>query len=721
MPQKINLDFLDEPQGEATVNLDFLNADPVQAAKDERDRAAREHQAQKYPTLYEQTGDEADKGKPVEKTKPISDAFLAALPLANPALLWNDRVSDPFKRAMTTAGQDVAGALSFLPKILTSPFKTAAESGEARGRLADQAGQAYQQGDYPYAMSRGMLSMVPFLGPAAANMLDESGVDPAKGTGHVIGAATSGPAVAAEVAAARALPGAAASLAKYGVKNAAIDFMNRDMTPAQQIFKAIRPKNQPTGAMSYVEGAEPYMKRGAELTGTPVTDLDTFDKALDASKAELIQQGRGLRGAGSPYTYDTTPVATAIKNGIPRDVEIRQPEVAQAIRDWADETYGGKNMDIDDIDALRKGGNRRDAGFWNKLPNARMNITTNQLVNNIETDALRKVEYDGLESNVGTGEGLKQVNRGIRDILQTQDYVDRRFNVEQRQALQNLPQQIGKLAALGRFGSAAKMLIAHNPTGAGMEALTGMGEIGLTNFLKDLNSTNGQIASAFRRSTATPAPVPINPVTRAGLPPAQSTVQPQTTGSAAPGGMTAQTSWQQPQSIKLPQSPTFGAGQGWAQALRNLFLGSRETGVAQVPGRPYAGTQPAEAAPIDVPFRMVHGGQLEGAPERAALPESTKGRETQPNELAAKKTGETTEEGSTGNARGEARRMKATRASKEAQEDYEEEVNGKVAPDANFYIARDKATGRLKKVFLGPEGAADKFKLKKGGILEENK
>lgn len=551
MPQKLNFAGLDSTSRPAQVKI------PVELEMlEKRNEAARRLQAERYPSSQELSGDDRD-GSGVEGAKPFFGQYGAPTGLLDPAGMLSTVMSD-------LNPMNIAGGLWDLVKTGGGVWGKS----EEWNKSVNEVGQAWQEGDYLHAVTKGALNMLPIAGPMATGMARQGGVDPASLPGHALSAAIGPKLYGAAGRAARAPVQAASGLksavggAYQAIKNKAIDVANRNVEPHMQYFKAIRPKNQPLGAAESIRGAEAEINRGAEILDKDVVDIFTMDEALDAAKKERIAQARALRGASpKAMTYDMTPIADEMKAGIPRDVRIRQPEVAQAIEQWADETYRGKRMDIDDVDALRKGGNRRDAGFWNKLPGGRMNSAVNQAMNKIETDAVRRLERSGLDDAVGTGTGHAEVNRAIRDILRTEDYIDRRFNVELRQAVQNLPQQIGKLAALGKFGSAAKNLMKLDPVMAGVDVLTGLGEIGVSNFLKELNSTSGQIASAFRRSKARQKPITLNQVSRyqRALAPAQvrmqgqPTVQPTTmTGTGTPGQPLTAQGWRQQGAQALP-------------------------------------------------------------------------------------------------------------------------------------------------------------------------
>lgn len=571
--QELDLSFLDDsPQPDVSVNLDFLTepgTDPNQAWRD--------LQKARFPT-NEESGRGAP-GTPVDSgVMPVSDAMRAALPFANPAALWDSKVRDAFGRMTKTAVSDVAGAAMMVPRALFSPRKTAEALGAQRERGETRVGQAWQQGDYPYALSRGLLNMVPF-GPGMGEVLDESGVDPAKGVGHVVGMGITPKVLGDLTRGIKAVPGVVSDAAKYGVKNAAIDVLNKNLTPAQQYFKALRPLNSKLGFDKSVNVAMPELKAAADSAGLKIEDIQSLDLAHDLAMNDLIAKQRALMG-DRPVIISGKPIAAAIKKAIPDLFRQENPEAAASIEEWADKTYD-RDFTHEQLNQFRKDANAANAGYYGKLPQGQMAMDrkVDSAIKVAKGNAIRNTLYDGLETDSGTGDALRTVNQRIKALMDSQEILDRRYNVEQRQALQNLPQQIGKLAAFGKFGRAAKMLI-QNPSlagvgAAGVDVLTGMGEIELTNLLRETNSTNGQIASAFRRMTNEPTAIPISPVSRyqrAIGPAGAGDVLPSTeTGSASPASASAQSQWQRPSAIQLPQQDASTAPPDPQTAWRTAF------------------------------------------------------------------------------------------------------------------------------------------------------
>lgn len=561
--RQIDLSFLDEPAAKP-IDLSFLDNEQAvtpelpQRRPDKNAQAWRDLQAERFPTKDEG-------GDPDEvASKPFSS-------LLSPRGLWTQGktalfdifggIVSPFRNAKSfSPGLELVRAAH----TLSGDLGTAREHAEtSAGKAQDLASREGGLMNWSVAGSKTLLNMLPVVGPMVNNMAEE-GADPSKIAGHIEGML-----LAKKVLETTASPIKATKGAYGAVKNAAIDVSSITNKPWEQVFKSIRPKNQPKIKMTPTEdnmfqSAMGEAAHGSKVIDEPIKNLDTFSRSLEAARKARIAEAKTLRANDPGYhDYDMTPVAKAIKDAIPTKIKVEDPAMAKAIVDWADETYHGKKMDLETVDGIRQGGNAEDAPYYNKLSMARM-VSDRKLTSAISkarTDAVRKVEYEGLEQNTGGGKALQEINRQIRDIIQVEDYTNRRYNVELRQAMQNLPQQVSKLMAFGRFAKAVKMLAAHSPTGAAGQLLMGLGEVGLADFMKELNSSNGQIASAFRRFEGTRKQISLNPISRAAANRSLTagttartpvaTVQPSTlTGSATPGN--AYEGWNQQGAVMLP-------------------------------------------------------------------------------------------------------------------------------------------------------------------------
>lgn len=533
--QQLDFSFLDQ---QAPKPLDFSFLDET---KPDKNQAWRDLQAERFPTKDEGGDPDAVAAKPLS----------SVLSLAG---LWTQA---------KTAAYDLFGApaslfrnaKSFSPGLeLLRAGKTLSEDlGASRERSETEAGKAYARGDYPVAGTKALLNMIPVVGPMASNMLDE-GADPSKLLGHVE-AAVAGP----KVYKAMGAPLETTRGVYRAAKNTAIDVANSKFEPHIGLMKALRPKNS---NMAFEDLAQKAMEAVNDTGATPRT-IHELDAATEVAMGDLIDKQKMIVG-NRPTKVSGKPIAAAIKSAVPKLFRMENPERALDIDAWADATWD-MDFTVDELNEYRKDANAKTSGYHNhKMPNQQMALdrTLDSAIATKKANAIRQTLYDGLDASQGTGTALKEVNQQIRSLLTVKDALDRRWNVELRQAAQNLPQQVSKLIAFGRFAKAAKMLVASHPLGALGEAVTGMGEVALADFLKELNSTNGQIASAFRRYKTKSAPLTMNPVPRAAanraLPSAgtirnpQVTVVPSTTGTNTPAQPLTSQGWTRPSSIPLP-------------------------------------------------------------------------------------------------------------------------------------------------------------------------
>ena len=594
-----------------------------------RNEAARQLQAAKYPTAAEAgtggPGDVAPGGPAPFSLWTAGKTMLSDL--ASPLMLTRSREDTPeFLRGYDgprTAARTV--------------YNLATDLGRSRVHSEDEAGRAWAEGDYPAAITRGIANMIPGVGPMIANMGEEAGRDPGVGAGHVA-AAVAGPKIVRGVAKTAAAPIATAksvlkapAKAYRATRDFAIDktLNAKGVEPHMSVFNAIKPRNFIRNADKRVEGTMEEINRGAEITGKPTVDIFSFGDNLNAALKERMAQRRQI-DAANPIEISGAPIAKAIIDSVPKLNRVSNPAAYEAIKTWARETWN-KKFNADDIVDMLEDANASASvqGYYQKLPGQQtaLNHRLDSSMANAQAGAMRKLLIGEFNKFSGTGTARQQVNAALRDLITTKDLYDRRYNVELRQAVQSLPQQVSKLLAIGKFGKAGAHLAAGNVGMAAIETATGMSEVALGNFLRELNSTNGQIASAFRRFNGRPKPLTVSPVNRynQALRPARSTVQPQDlTGSATPGSTSAQYQWQRQGAQPLPRQTGIArdplTGQYGREAEFNLrdFLDQERTAnrLGLQTTRPTTQNVPDF---IDVDFRHVSGSPIEqpasGLPE----------------------------------------------------------------------------------------------------------
>lgn len=565
--------------GGAKVNI-------VAEKRELRNAAARELQASRFPT-------EAESGTPVEgsgwdRAPRLGDVWTAG------KTMLSDLFAMPFHQVKDTLGRMGRG--------LTAAADPKASFGDRMRGVMDvmpvtagynqikdmSLAAAERTASANLPVTSKIVGALPVVGPMVDSLSEEAGrVGPAAPVGHAA-ALFAGPKVYGKIGEMAMSPketlagayGAARHPFKTAnqkvytpIKQAVIDRVGPK--PADSYFKAIRPMNSKVNfgkaygrfTKSTAETAMDDMARAADTHGIVIEDIVTADMANDLAIKDLLKMRKPLLG-NRDVVVSGKPIADAIVNSVPKLDRVKNPTAYQAIKEWANETYNRK-FTLDEIDTFRIESNASQpiTAYHVKLPNQQvaMDHRLNTALAKAENNAIRELEYRSLGEAFGTGEAMKTINQRLRALLTNKDLIDRRFNVEMRQAVQNLPQQISKLMAAGKFGKAASSLAKGDVLGAGFEALTGVGEMALADFLKEYNSTSGQLASAFRRHRGRPAPVPMTPIARAeanrSLGPAQvrmqgePTVQPRTmTGSATPGQPLTSQGWNQQENQPLPRT-----------------------------------------------------------------------------------------------------------------------------------------------------------------------
>ncbi len=595
MSKVLNFEGIDSP----TLNFEGIDESVVEQQKELREEAARKEQKRKYPTGEERGGAPGSIVEPVE-----------------PWSIYN-------------VGKGVLEGLNPLNFIhpFSRPIETAEELGRTREHSETEAGKAWAEGDYPYAISRGILNMIP-TGPGIAGLAEKAGTQPAEAAGtaaglvaapRVYGLAGRGASDAAGSTEAafrglidkvgRELPEDATALSYPGavgraVRGAGIDVLSGKYKPHMQLLKALRPRNTITNADQFLEGVMPEVNAGSKLTGKFTNNIESLDENLDAQFKARREEYKNLKQGD--FTVNGKSVADAIWNSITDlDKTKMGPEMASSTRKAIYDTWD-RYFTSDQFSKFLENSNASKSvqGYFNKLPGQQYVLDRQSDMGSAmaENHAIRSAFYDGLEKSMGAGEAAKSVGKALQNIIQTKDFIDRRWNVEQRSAMQNLPQSISKLAAGGLYLEAANQLASGNVGGALGLAASGLSEQAIANFLREFNSTNGQIASAFRRSGGVlpkSTPVPNIVATkvaaeRRALPSSTGRVEPQTTGSASPGSLYAQYQWQRPGAFALPEETPRPEPTG---VMRDILSPNREDilrrmSAGALPGRILGETKP---------------------------------------------------------------------------------------------------------------------------------
>ena len=570
-----------------------LPARNVVAEKRElRNTAARDLQSIKYPTDAES----AERGtKPItegggfnfERLPGLGDVWNAGKTFLSDLIAMPlHQIGDSFsraKRGVETAadpnasfGDRVRGVMDVMP--VTAGYNQLKDMSLASSERTASAN---------LPVTSKIVAVLPIVGPMVDSLSEEAGREGAAPAAGHVAAAIVAPKVYGKIGDMAMSPketlktayGAARHPIKTAytpIKQKAIDTFGPSPTDAH--FRAIKPMNSKVNfgkahgrfQKSTNETAMDHLARASEEHQMPIVDIASEATVNDLAIRDLLAARKPLLG-DRVVEVNGRSIADSIVNSVPKLDRLKNPTAFQALKEWAYETYNRK-FTTDMLDEFRMDSNASQpvTGYYNKMPHQQVGLgrRAESAAALAENRAIRELEFRSLDEAFGTGTAMRDINEGLRALLTNKELIDRRFNVDMRQAVQNLPQQVSKLLAVGKFGKAAKSLVQGDVMGAGLEALTGVGEVALADFLKEYNSTSGQIASAFRRHTGRPAPVELKPVSRydRALNPAgqsgnmNTTVQPQTeTGAATPGSRSAQFQWQNKEAIPGGESTGRGA------------------------------------------------------------------------------------------------------------------------------------------------------------------
>ncbi len=594
-------------------------------------------------------------------------------------------------RALLEAGKtgasDLAGLVTVPLGALLHPKDTAEALGQIREQQETQAGQEWQRGDYPSAIRRGALNMVPF-GPSANAMLDESAVDPAKGLGHAAAAA-----VAPEASKVLESPLASAKTAMTKIGALADEGMNKlagQGTAKEMMVQAVKPYVRRTNFTQNLDRSMPHVAAAAEANDIPLDGLDNMMQAVSQAKKMVRSQFEQIMG-GRPIRVDLTPVADEMVDSISAKTRREDPAKVKEIEALADKYRA--TVPADEAEELLKNTNAELEAYYNKYPAARsaaVNKNPDTAVIDAQGRALRKQLYDAMDP-AGKGGAPRELQRDYGALMELEQEGFRRHNVMKRQAPESLSQQAAKWNATGRVIGGLVGGVGGLATGGDAGAIIGglAGEAGgafaqakMADWLRKRNSTDDLIRRAFEGYDTKPKPVSMNSGQLALPAVASPSVIPQeATGAAAPGSTSAQSQWQRPESFQMPVNTGVGRDVTTGQMRRMSEL-DMEKYLTQErnSGRLNLATRAApEESPIDaeilkltpsprapIPSRGPIAAQASGLPPRLALP-----------------VGSGQQAGRTVIPAGESFTTK--------------DING--LQNAAYDIARDPKTGRFKKVY----------------------
>lgn len=427
---------------------------------------------------------------------------------------------------------DVLNPLPLLKQYATPEGLMDLASGRPAGPIVrgmwegakEQAGktkEAFQQGKYSEAIGHGLATVLPGVGPMAANAAETMGGQP--GTTDKYGNETAptvppnvprglGQAAAIAAPIADAAAGSPVSgLAGKAVKGttAAIRSTLERVEPYQAMTQALKPKSTNVGFKpGELDRAMPELKLTEQIAGTPITDLQTLKNAIDLSKQRVWSQYEKIMGPQAERGVDASPVADAMSKAVSEKARQENPGLARRIDAVAD-TYR-KPLTIKQMEEYIQAGNAELNAYYGKYPSARgADVRGNPLIASkvAQVEALRQRLYSVLD-DASDGAVPAELKKRYGSLMNVEREVESRLNVADRQQPDSLVQQAGKVGAASQIlRGAARGVLAHDYLGAAADVAGGIGAKMAADYVKEQQTTNALIRRAFANYEGTPEPL----------------------------------------------------------------------------------------------------------------------------------------------------------------------------------------------------------------------
>jgi hypothetical protein len=243
----------------------------------------------------------------------------------------------------------------------------------------------------------------------------------------------------------------AAQGAQEGGFGGAIAGAVRTVAPGQPrtlLIQGLKPSTTATSFPKQLDTAIPELAESARLTGTPITNIETFLTTLDHAKKRIWSQLEGM--AGKQTRVSLAKMADAMIESIPKKWAFENPKLAQQAIKRANRFR--KSFTLEEAEAFLKETNAEMQSFYGLIPQAQRGMTaSNAGVAALEAQAksLRTVIDDALDAAGGTtgvSRALRQRYGALMEIGRT---ATRRQMVAARQQPESLSEQIGAVRAAG--------------------------------------------------------------------------------------------------------------------------------------------------------------------------------------------------------------------------------------------------------------------------------
>ncbi len=254
-------------------------------------------------------------------------------------------------------------------------------------------------------IGHGLATVVPAVGPAAAQAAEDIVENPRYGLGEATG-------LIGSVLAPRIL-GKTAELAKK---------VTRTATDAQKLTAAVSPTGV-AASKNFLQTAEralPELRSVANGLSSP-SNLGGLIRVAEEAGKQLEAKFQAVIEPVRDVTVDTTAIAEAMEGKISNYVASKYPEVAKQIKKDA-AFYRDSKMTVADLDDFRKGLNDELNTYYAKNNIKRLDAAKDPQIGYrvAEADALRELEYKTISDASGQDvRALKKLQSDLTDIRES--------------------------------------------------------------------------------------------------------------------------------------------------------------------------------------------------------------------------------------------------------------------------------------------------------------
>jgi hypothetical protein len=279
--------------------------------------------------------------------------------------------------------------------------------------------------------------------------------------------------------------------------------------PKMALTQALKPTATNTKFTDSLDRSMPEIKASETEVG-PIADapqgkaLDRLLDGITSAKKRIWGQYQQMAGPAANAQIDMSPVAEAMVQSIPQKFAMENPTAAAAIMNKA--ALYRKPMPLQQAEQFLKETNAELQGQYAKYPpDQRKALAANPQIayREAQADALRGV-INGYLDQPGGGAASSELKQRYGSLMNMEREVYRRKNVADRQQPDSLSEQFGKWSG---YADMVRGALSGNP----VDVAVGVSKRMAAKYIKEQQTTDALIRSAFRNYQGQSAPIQMPP------------------------------------------------------------------------------------------------------------------------------------------------------------------------------------------------------------------